>query len=135
MIFLNLILNCLLSWMFKELFIFFYLNLLMQHILCHRTCLDLHSFALPNISCCVSNTKEWRIFLALQQEVLDSFWSEQQTLEGISSSNTDHENARPLHLVTSSSSECYELPCKSLVNKHYCRKKTLISLIQWEELQ
>lgn len=61
MFFLNLILNCLLSWMFKELFIFFYLNLLMQHILCHRTCLDLHSFALPNISCCVSNTKEWRI--------------------------------------------------------------------------
>lgn len=41
-------------------------------------------------------------------EVLDSCWSEQQTLE-VSSSGADHENAGPLHLATSSSSESYDL--------------------------
>lgn len=82
----------------------------MQHIPCHRTCLELHSFAPSDyLIVMLAILKNEGLFLALQQKVLDSFWSEQQTLEEISSSNTGHENAGPLHLVTSSSSECYEL--------------------------
>lgn len=82
----------------------------MQHIPCHMTCLELHSFAPPDyLVVMLAILKNEGLLLALQQEVLYSFWSEQQTLEEISSSNTDHENAGPLYLVTSSSSECNEL--------------------------
>lgn len=75
----------------------------------------------------LAKLKSEGFFLALQPEVLDSFRSEQQTLEEISSSNTDHENAGPLHMVTSSSSEYYDpLPCKNWVKQHCLRKKTFI---------
>lgn len=71
-------------------------------------------------------------------EVLDSCWSEEQTLEEVSNSSADHENAGPLHLVTSSSLESYDLDIafsKSLMNQQYFRTNILISVHQQEELK
>lgn len=137
-IFFYLILNCLLSWMFKKLFILFYYHLLMQHIPCHRTCLELHSFALPDISCCDSNIEEWRTLsgsairspgqlLIWAAKSLKKFPVLIKTMKML-----DHYIWWP---VAHQNAMNYILPLKSLVNQPYFRKKTSISLIQWEELQ
>lgn len=96
----------LLLWMSVEL----HYHPLMQYILFTGHAYSSTASLSPILALVSATQKNERFFLAHNKnsEVLVSCWSEQQTLEEVSSSSADHENVGPLHLATSSSPESYD---------------------------